>query len=98
MVENKVPKDEAFKISNVSIFFVHDQLHNLKCNKASRIDEISVKYLKISAPFIAQFLAVVRNLSIQNGEYPDALKQAKGMHVFKKGEKSNVNNYRPNHI
>ena len=98
LVESKIPHNKMFEISNVKSSFIYNQLHGLKCNKASGIDELSAKYLKItgiSAPVISQPLALILNLSIHNGEYPDALKHAKGTPVFKKGEKSSVNNYWP---
>ena len=56
---------------------------------------LSAKYLKISASVISQPLATILNLSISSGIYPDDLKKAKVTPIFKKGEKHNINNYRP---
>ena len=44
---------------------------------------------------ISQPLATILNLSITNGIFPDDLKKAKVTPIFKKGEKHDVNNYRP---
>ena len=71
------------------------QLQNLKTNKATGIDDISAKYLKLSASVVSQPLATILNLSITNGIFPDDLKKAKVTPIFKKGEKHDINNYRP---
>lgn len=94
-VNIQVPTETEFSITNVSASFIKKQLQHLKVNKATGIDELSAKYLRMSAPIIAQPLATILNLSIENGNYPDALKHAKVTPVFKRGEKSDVNNYRP---
>ena len=62
-------------------------------NKATGIDDISAKYLKLSASVISQPLATILNVSIANGIYPDDLKKAKVTPIFKKGEKHDINNY-----
>ena len=94
-VGNKVPDGTEFEIPLVSASFIHQQLQNLKANKATGIDDISAKYLKLSASVISQPLATILNLSISSGIYPDDLKKAKVTPIFKKGEKQDINNYRP---
>lgn len=94
-VRNIIPEDTHFSIANVSIGFIKGQLEKLKTNKATGIDEISAKFLKLSAPVICKPLAVILNLSIKQGIYPDNLKIAKVTPIFKKGDKSDPNNYRP---
>ena len=74
--------------------FIFQQLQNLKVNKATGIDDISAKYLKLSASVISQPLATILNVSIANGIYPDDLKKAKVTPIFKKGDKHDINNYR----
>ena len=90
-----MPDGTEFDIPQVSVSFIQKQLQNLKVNKATGIDEISAKYLKMSATVISQPLATILNLSITNGIYPDDLKKAKVTPIFKKGEKQDINNYRP---
>ena len=51
-VESKVPDGTEFDILLVSASFIHKQLQNLKVNKATGIDDISPKYLKLSASVI----------------------------------------------
>ena len=60
-VETKVRDGTEFDIPQVSASFIHKQLCNLKVNKATGIDEISAKYLKVSAADISEPLATVTN-------------------------------------
>ena len=94
-VDSKVPHGTEFHIPHVSASFIQQQLQNLKTNKATGIDDISAKYLKLSASVVSQPLATILNLSITNGIFPDDLKKAKVTPIFKKGEKHDINNYRP---
>lgn len=94
-VDSKVPEGIEFNIPPVSASFIHQQLQNLKVNKATGVDDISAKYLKLSASVNSQPLATILNLSITSGIYPDDLKKAKVTPIFKKGEKQDINNYMP---
>ena len=94
-VDQKVPEETKFSISQVKESFVLNQLQKLAVNKATGIDDISAKYLKLAAPVIANTPTKIFNLSIQNGTFPDILKKAKVTPVFKYGNKADVNNFRP---
>ena len=94
-VNQKVPIESEFSISLVDEFFIQNQLQNLNVNKATGIDNISAKYLKIAAPAITKPLTKILNLSIQNGTFPDSLKKAKVTPIYKRGSKTDVNNFRP---
>ena len=94
-IESKIPDNIEFSISRVSTAFVKSQLENLKTNKATGIDDISAKFLKMAATIICKPLSHLLNLSIQTGIYPEMLKKAKVTPIFKKGDKSDPNNYRP---
>ena len=84
-----------FCISVVTEFFIQQQLQNLKVTKATGLDDISAKYLKLSAPIICKPLTKILNLSIKTNSYPDMLKKAKVSPIFKKGSRADINNYRP---
>ncbi|MCU7801396.1 MAG: hypothetical protein KZQ70_15025, partial [gamma proteobacterium symbiont of Lucinoma myriamae] len=94
-IRSKLPENVQFSISRVSVTFIKTQLENLKINKATGIDDISAKFLKIAAPIICKPLSSILNLSIQQGTYPNNLKKAKVTPIFKSGNKSDPNNYRP---
>ena len=51
--------------------------------------------MKLSLPILAPALVKIFNLSLSSGVYPDKLKIAKVIPIFKKGTKTSVNNYRP---
>lgn len=67
----------------------------LGSNKASGYDEIPTKFLKDNVEFLSVILATFINDSFQNGEFPDSLKFARIMPLFKDGDSSDVSNYRP---
>ena len=58
-------------------------------------DDFSTKFIKLAAPLIAPFLEKLFNLALSSGVYPDNLKIAKVIPIFKKGDSTSVNNYRP---
>ena len=55
---------------------------NPKKSKGS--DDLPGKFISISAPLVADTLSKLFNLSIYNGEYPDVLKIAKVIPIYKK--------------
>ena len=68
----------------VSNSFIRSKLEYLKTNKATDIDGIIAKLLKMAAPIICKPFTHLLNLSIQSGEYPKMLKKAKVIPIFKK--------------
>lgn len=63
--------------------------------KATGVDGISVKLLKIAGDSIVSPLTFLFNMSIANGTFPSEWKKAKVTPIFKAGESNLVNNYRP---
>ena len=59
------------------------------------VDDISTNILKKISGVIYEPLAHVINKSIKNDVFPDLLKKAKIIPIFKKGEAQDPNNYRP---
>ena len=57
--------------------------------------EIPLKILKISIPFIKSPLTYIINKCITNGIFPECLKYSQINPVFKNGDKSDMDNYRP---
>ena len=70
-------------------------LKKLLNGKATGIDGIPNRVLKDSAELIAPFLTDLFNFSINTKTYPGEFKTAKVAPVFKKGDKADLNNYRP---
>ena len=94
-VKMKLEKTSDFSIPLATESFILKQLQGLKADKATGLDGLSAKYLKLSAQVIAKPLTAILNLSIQSSSYPNALKKAKVTPIFKKGSKADINNYRP---
>ena len=68
---------------------------SLKNSNSSGTDEISNVLLKKIGEYVAQPLAYLINLSLEQGIYPSALKNSYVMPLFKSGECENVANFRP---
>ena len=66
----------------------------LSDRKATGLDSISSKLLKIAAPVIAASITDLFNCSISTGVFPDEWQLARVVPVFKKGTRSEVSNYR----
>lgn len=74
---------------------ISKEICKLDPKKATGFDDIHPKLVKIAATCISNPLAYVVNYSISNGVFPDQLKIAKVIPVYKKGSTSEVGNYRP---
>ena len=80
----KVKKEDIIKI-----------IENLKPKTSSGIDNISNKLLKLINYEIAEPLTCIVNQILETGIFPEKLKLAKVIPVYKKDEKFKLNNYRP---
>ena len=74
---------------------VVQEINKLTLNKSPGEDEFTPNFLKISTNRVAPVLCEIFNLSIKMGEYPDLLKVAKVLPIFKKGDPTLCSNYRP---
>ena len=98
---NKKPEDyltkhsASFQFKNISPSKVLKLLNSVKIAKATGLDKISNKILKLAAPVIYKSLTDLFNFSITSGEFPSDWKVAKVCPLFKSGEKCDANNYRP---
>ena len=91
-----MPKIEStFHLNKVTIKSVQEMLNSLLTGKATGLDNISAKLLKVASPVIAESLCVIFNKSVETGIFPTEWKKAKVFPVHKKDDKSDPNNYRP---
>jgi hypothetical protein len=85
----------------ILFFIIHLQeklkkiIHSFPWKNSCGYDEISVKVLKISAPFISSPLCRIINLSLNSGVFTTRLKYSIITPLHKKGYKNNVTDYRP---
>ena len=70
-------------------------IKSLKNTNSTGHDNFSIKFIKISYSILAPALAKIFNLAINAGIYPSNLKIAKVIPIFKKGDQTSINNYRP---
>ncbi|XP_055525286.1 uncharacterized protein LOC129718490 isoform X3 [Wyeomyia smithii] len=70
-------------------------VHSLKNSNAVGIDGISSKFIKNNIAILSSRLTDLFNQAIEEGVFPECLKAAKVVPIHKKGQKSNISNYRP---
>ena len=63
--------------------------------KATGLDCIGPRLLKIAPNVLTPSITYIINKSIESGVFPCTWKNAKVNPIFKTGDKDNVNNYRP---
>ena len=84
-----------FSFSNVSAEDISTIINNFKPKSSAGHDNLSMKLLKSINGIISDSFALIMNQSLNTGIFPGKLKIAKVLPVFKKDDKSLLNNYRP---
>ena len=74
---------------------VYNLINNLSTSKATGIDKISAKVLRAAASAIAPGLTEIFNMSIDSNRFPSDWKTARVIPLFKNGQRSVLDNYRP---
>ena len=91
----------GLKVPSTFIFNFIDERDVIEaCNKlkpktSQGLDVLSNKIIKQLFPLIPQVISKLINLSFNKGFVPLQLKNARVITIFKEGEKSSFNNYRP---
>ena len=86
---------ESFEIKEVSEVEVLEQLLSLKPNKAIGLDSVSARLLKYDAHSPCPSVTKLLNLSIRSKKFPGLWKCSKVMALFKSGDRTSADNYRP---
>ena len=87
--------DDSFKFQKVSLELMHTEIGRLNPKKATTFKNIPAKVLKNSSEICSESLQVIVNDCVQNGLFPDLLKLADVTTLYKTGEKTRKENYRP---
>jgi Notch-like protein len=74
---------------------LQDICYSFKTGKAPGFDNVSMYVIKKSFNLLVQLLANIINLSLCMGIFPEKLKIAKVILIFKSGEQNSFTNYRP---
>ena len=86
----------SFELSPVNEFEISKCIAKLKTKATPDLNGLSTKVLKQCHIPLVTVLTKLINSSFQSGVFPDSLKHAKILPIYKgKGDKSNVDNYRP---
>ena len=93
--ENLKLKKGNFKFSKVSEEKVLEYLQDIDPSKSAGIDNIAGKFIKDGATVLAKPITQLCNLSIETSKFPSSCKIAKLKPIFKKGSKTDPQNYRP---
>ena len=64
-------------------------------NKKCHINDFSIEVIKDNVAVLAHPIIFLFNQSIREGKFPNYLKKARIVPIYKRGPKSDVNNYRP---
>ena len=87
--------DRVFSFERINVQEVVNLVKGINGGKATGLDNISCKLLKIAADVVAPSLTCIFNQSLLTGIYPSDWKLAKVTPIFKNGSKTDLNNYRP---
>ena len=89
------PAPQSMFLRHILPCEIEDVITNLKSSHSAGHDEFSSKFIKLSSPILVPALVKIFNLAIDTGTYPNKLKIAKVLPVYKKGSQTSINNYRP---
>ena len=84
----------GFNFVNVTVTDVMKIIDNLQAKTSSGVDGLSVKLLKLIKDDLASSITLIINQSFQSGIFPDQLKIAKVISIFKKDDSAKLDNYR----
>lgn len=86
---------DNFYLNNFDESDVYKSLRKLKPKFTTGPDKIPAFLIRDCASVLAQPLKILFNLAIETTTFPNMWKMSKIVPVFKKGERANVENYRP---
>ena len=94
-IDSKVPEQIQFNIPFIQTKQVKSYINKLELSKATGLDGLGPRIIKLAVDSISPSIAMLINKSIETGEFPSQLKVAKVFPIFKGGDKTDPSNYRP---
>lgn len=94
MLNDKL-KYATFDINYISAYSVSKFINDLNEHKSTGLDGIGPKLLRLCVDYISLPLAKIINTCIRSGIFPNSLKHAAVIPIYKGGDKNDPNNYRP---
>ena len=86
--------NDNFSFRPVSVTLVYNLSVKLSTSKATGMDNIAAKVLQMATPVVAPSLAEIFNTSIDMKQFPFEWKTAKVIPLFKRSQRSQLDNYR----
>ena len=87
--------DHNFTIGEIMIEEVKYSINKLRNTTSRGPDGLDARFVKFVCDEIAEPLTHIYNLSIRTGTFPNRLKEASVIPIFKDGDMTDPNNYRP---
>ena len=94
-IKENFPCQGVFSFKEVSEKEIFNNLNNLNIKKSTGDDNISSKFLKLSANILNKPLTFTINASIKNFNFPTKAKRAAVTAIYKSDDKTDIKNYRP---
>ncbi len=92
----KLPSlSSKFSIPLIQEERIHEQLADLDEHKTKGLDGVSAKLLRLASPVITRSITNILNTSINTGHFPTKWKMGRLTPIYKAGNKSECNNFRP---
>ena len=87
--------DTRFEFREIDEKIICQTIDHLKSKNSCSIDGLSTKILKFIKNTLAKALVIIVNQSLKTGIFPEKLKIAKVVPIYKKGDDTSFTNYRP---
>ena len=94
-IKDNIQNDNRFIFSSVSGEILDDIINNLNLKKPTTFNNIPTKIIAEYKDTYSQYLLHFYNIFIKESKFPTLMKQADISPVYKKGEKTDKENYRP---
>lgn len=91
----KIKNVNSIFLSPISELEIVKIANNLKNSNSSGPDNLNTNFVKKNISFLCTPLCIIFNECLEKGIFPNILKKAKVVTIFKKGSRSELNNYRP---
>ena len=89
------PCNHLFKFENITVEEMLTLINNLPPKKSCGCDGLTLQILKLIKEPLIQPLTLLTNQILNSGIFPNKLKEAKVIPIYKKEDKNNFTNYRP---
>ena len=94
-IKENVPRDSHFEFEPTNMAQIDKIIKNIGIKKATGVDQMSARLLKASTPVTTHHICHLVNQSISSSIFPDRLKEAQVIPLFKKEDPLSKKNYRP---